>query len=47
MNLPYNFVMNGLAGEIIMLKRLWLLKMVVAGVEVDQALVASMLSALS
>ena len=46
MNIPYIFAMNGLAAEIIMLKRLWLLKKVVVGVEVDQALVASMLSAL-
>ena len=52
MKFPYNFAMNGLAGDKIMhlaLKRLflWLLKMVVAGLEVDRVLVASMLSALS
>ena len=49
MKLPYNFAKNGLAGDKIMhlaLKRLslWLLKMVVAGLEVDKVLVASMLS---
>ena len=52
MKLPYNFAKNGLAGDKIMhlaLKRLslWLLKMVVAGLEVDRVLVVSMLSALS